>query len=50
MPQLKIMEAIFFHCNVIKNDYQHKSRVLYTFVAGKLLGQLLIFHLKILYF
>ena len=29
------------HCNVLNNSYQQKSRVLYTFIPNKSLGQLL---------
>ena len=28
------------HCNLVKNDYQHKSKVLFTFVPNKQYGQL----------
>ena len=30
-----------FHCNIVNNDYQHDSRVLYTFVPNKPFGSLL---------
>ena len=29
------------HCNLVKNDYQHTSKVLFTFVPNKQFGQLL---------
>ena len=29
------------HCNVANHDYQHDSRVLYTFIPNKSFGQLL---------
>ena len=29
------------HCNIVKNDYQHDSRVLYAFLPNKSFGQLL---------
>ena len=29
------------HCNIVNNDCQQDSRVLYTFVTNKLFGQLL---------
>ena len=41
MPYLEITEEILMHCNVVNNNYQQNSRVLYTFVPNKLLGQLL---------
>ena len=34
-------EVILVHCNIINNDYQQDSRVLYTFVPNKLFGSLL---------
>ena len=40
-PHLEITEVIIIHCNVVSNDYQHQSRVLYTFVPYKSFGQLL---------
>ena len=32
MPHLKIREVILVHCNIAKNDNQHDSKVLHTFV------------------
>ena len=29
------------HCDIVSNNYQRNSRVLYTFVANKSFGQLL---------
>ena len=29
------------HCNLVKNDYQHTSKVLFTFVPNKECGQLI---------
>ena len=29
------------HCNLVKNDYQHASKVLFTFVSNKQFGQLI---------
>ena len=28
------------HCNLVKNDYQHTSKVLFTFVPNRQYGQL----------
>ena len=39
VPHLEITEVVLVHCNIINNDYQHDSRVLYTFVLNKLFGQ-----------
>ena len=46
MPQLEITEIIFVCCNIVNNDYQQDSRVLYTFVTNKSFGQLLDISLK----
>ena len=39
VSHLEITEAILVHCNIVNNDYQEDSRVLYTFVPNKLFGQ-----------
>ena len=39
VPYLEITEVILVHCNIVSNDYQQDSRVLYTFVLGKSFGQ-----------
>ena len=41
MPHLEITEVVLVHCNIVSNDYQHDSRVLYTFIPNKPFGQLL---------
>ena len=41
MPHLEIIEVILVHCNIVNNNYQQDSRVLYTFVPNKSFGQLL---------
>ena len=41
MPHLEITEVVLVHCNIVNNDYQYDSRVLYTFVPNKSFGQLL---------
>ena len=35
------VEAFLVHCNLVKNYYQHLSKVLLTFVPNKLFGQLI---------
>ena len=42
VPHLEITEVVLVHCNIVNNDYQQDSRVLYTFVPNKLFGQLLV--------
>ena len=41
VPELGITEVVFVHCNIVNNDYQHDSRLLYTFVSNKSCGLLL---------
>ena len=38
---LEITEVVLVHCNIVKNDFQQDSRVLYIFVPNKLFGQVL---------
>ena len=40
-PHLEMTEVVLIHCNIINNDYQQDSRVLYNFVCNKSFGQLL---------
>ena len=41
VPHLEITEVVLVHCNIVNNDYQQDSRVLYTFVPHKPFGSLL---------
>ena len=41
MPHLEISEVILVHFNIVNNNYQYDSRVLYTFLPNKSFGQLL---------
>ena len=41
IPHLEITEVVLVHCNMVNNDYQHDSRVLYAFVPNKSFGSLL---------
>ena len=41
MPFLEITEVVLVHCNIVNNDYDQNSRVLYTFVPNKSFGPLL---------
>ena len=38
---LEITEVVLVHCNIVNNNYQQDSRVLYTFVPNKPFGSLL---------
>ena len=40
-PHLEITEVVLAHCNIVNNDYQQDSKVLYTFVPNKPFGSLL---------
>ena len=40
-PHLQITEVVLVHCDIVNNDYQQDSRVLYTFVPNKPFGSLL---------
>ena len=35
MAHVKITEVELVHCNILNNDYQQDSRVLYTIVSNK---------------
>ena len=41
VPKLESVEVVLVHCNLVKNDYQHASKVLFSFVQIKKFGQLL---------
>ena len=40
VPNLEVVEVVLVHCNLVNNDYQQESRVLYTFVPNKTFGSL----------
>ena len=35
VPHLEIAEVVLVHCNIVNDDYQQDSRVLYIFVPNK---------------
>ena len=41
VPHFEITEVVLVHCNIVNNDYQQDSQVLYTFVPNKSFGSLL---------
>ena len=41
VPHLVIAEEVLVHCNMVNNDYQQDSWVLYTFFPNKSFGSLL---------
>ena len=40
VPNLEIADVVLDHCNILNNNYQQNTRVLYTFVPSKSFGQL----------
>ena len=40
VPHLEVVELILVHCNLVNNNYQQHSRILYTFVPNKTFGSL----------
>ena len=40
-PHLEIFELVLVHCNLVNNNYQQDSRILYSFVPKKPFGSLL---------
>ena len=41
VSHLEIVELVLIHCNIVNNNYQQNSRILYTFVPNKPFGSLL---------
>ena len=41
VPHLEVVELVLVHRNVVNNDYQQDSRILYIFVPNKSFGSLL---------
>ena len=41
VPKLESVEVVLVHCNLAKNNYQHTSKVLFTFVPDKEFGRLI---------
>ena len=41
VPHVEITEVVLVHCDIVDNDYQQDSRVLYTFVPNKPFDNLL---------
>ena len=52
VPHLEVTEVVLVHCNIVNNNYQQNSKVLYTFVYKTInpLVNCQIFHRKVLYF
>ena len=41
VPILESIEVVLVHCNLVNNNYQQASKVLFTFVPNKQFGQLI---------
>ena len=41
VPKLESVELVWVHCNLVKNDDQHTSKDLFTFVPNKQFEQLI---------
>ena len=41
VPHLEVAELVLVYCNLVNNDYQQDSRILYTFVPNESFGSLL---------
>ena len=39
VPSLETVEVVLVHYNIVNNNYQQLSKVLFTFVANKQFGQ-----------
>ena len=35
VPHLEITELLLVHCNLVNNDYQQDSRILYKYIPNK---------------
>ena len=38
VPKLEFAKVVLVNCNLVKNDYQDTSKVLFTFVFGQLIN------------
>ena len=41
VPRLETVEVVLVNCNLVNNNYQQASKVLFTFVPNKQFGQLI---------
>ena len=41
VPKLESVEAVLLHCNLVNNNYQQTSKVIFVFVPNKQFGQLI---------
>ena len=50
VPNLEISKVVLVHCNIVNDDYQQDSKVLYRFVPSKPFGSSQKFHQQIFSF
>ena len=41
VPHLEVVELVLVHCNLLNNEYQQDSKILYTFVPNRPFGSFL---------
>ena len=41
VPKLQSVEVVLAHCNLVNNNYQQASKVLFTFVTNEQFGKLI---------
>ena len=41
VPKIESVEVVLVHCNFVKNDSQHTSKVLFSFVPNKQFGKII---------
>ena len=41
VSKVESVEVVLVHCNLVKNDDQHTSKVLFSFVLNRQFGQLI---------
>ena len=41
VPKLESVEVVLVHCSLVKNDYQDRSKFLFSFIPSKQFGQLI---------
>ena len=41
VPKWESVEVVLVHCNIVNDNYQQPSKVLFTFVRNKQFGQLI---------
>ena len=42
VPKLESIEVVLVHCNLVNNNYQQASKLVFTFASDKQFGQLII--------